>query len=376
MSRAVNATEPQNNEGEFVFPKTIFRGATAAVIVLLGCALGNPSGQRAAERPNILLIIVDDLGYSDLGAYGGEIRTPNIDALAAEGVQFTQFYVQPTCSPTRASLMTGRDPHRVGLGRMFELNALIPERPIPDGHEGTLRLDIETLPARLRDAGYTTVMSGKWHLGLQPEHGPDRRGFDRSFALLDGGSHHFGKAGVLPIFPESQYREDGKPVELPDDFFSSRSFTDKLIEHLGETDDEPFFAYAAYTAPHWPLQVPDRDLDLYKGRYDAGYDVLREERIAGLKRLGLLDTTPAPAWERIPRWENLSPATKRAQARSMELYAAMVENLDRHVGRLIAHLRNTGRLDNTIVIFMSDNGAAAERPRNFRLKTRLSAYDF
>ena len=259
-----------------MFQERVFISLSLALILLLGCELSSPSGERAgADRPNILLIVVDDLGFSDLGAYGGEIRTPSLNALAAEGVQFTQYYVQPTCSPTRAALMSGRDPHRVGLGRMAEFNVLLPGRPIPTGYEGTLHLDVDALPARLRSAGYTTLMSGKWHLGLEPEQGPDQRGFDRSFALLDGGGHHFDATGVMPIFPISQYREDGAPVDLPEDFYSSRSYTDKLIEYLDETENEPFFAYAAYTAPHWPLQVPDRDLDLYAGRYDAGYEALR-----------------------------------------------------------------------------------------------------
>lgn len=333
------------------------------LVLALGCAPHGPSQHtRVGAQPNILLIVADDLGYSDLGVYGGEIRTPNIDALAGQGVQFTQYYVQPTCSPTRAALMSGTDPHRVGLGRMAELNVLRPNRPVPTGYEGTLTLDLAALPERLRDAGYATLMTGKWHLGMETEQGPHARGFDRSFVVLDGGAHHFDESGVLPPFPISQFREDGAPVELPDDFYSTRFYTDKLIEYIDEPRDRPFFAYAAYTSPHWPLQVPDADLDLYKGRYDAGYEALRDERIARQRELGLLDSASAPAWERIPKWDTLPAETKRHESREMELYAAMVENLDRHVGRLIAHLRDTNQLENTIVVFMSDNGAAAEEP--------------
>lgn len=327
----------------------------------------------AADRPNILLILADDLGYSDLGAFGGEIATPNLDTLASSGVQLTSMYAAPTCSPTRSMLMSGSDNHKAGLGTMAEALPHTPFLQGKPGYEGYLNQRSYSIAELLRDGGYRTSMVGKWHLGLAPEQGPDRRGFEKSFTLLEGGGVHFKpKAGSTAIIEQLSYRENGQPVELPENFYSTDFYTDKLIDYLkaGESSGKPFFAYAAYTSPHWPLQAPAAYLDKYQGRYDAGYDAVRLERIQRMKDKGLLAkdfqaAAPLPANPMLPAWDQLSPEQQRIEARKMEVYAAMVDNLDHNIGRVLDYLRQSGQLDNTLVLFMSDNGAAGERHEQF-----------
>lgn len=325
----------------------------------------------AAERPNILLIVADDLGYSDLGAFGGEIDTPNLDQLAASGLLLTNLYAAPTCSPTRAMLMSGTDNHLAGLGTMAE--GLQPFQRGKPGYEGYLNQQAHSIAALMRDGGYRTSMVGKWHLGMAPDQGPDQRGFEQSFTLLEGGGVHF----KPPAAPKSKieqitYRENGQPVELPENFYSTDFYTDKLIGYLqkGQGGGKPFFAYAAYTSPHWPLQAPDAWLDKYQGRYDAGYDQVRDARIERLREKGLLpaDFVAAqrlPVTPNLPGWEQLSAEQRRVEARKMEIYAAMVGNLDHNIGRLIDYLKSSGQYDNTLIVFMSDNGAAGERHEQF-----------
>ncbi|WP_110969503.1 arylsulfatase [Pseudomonas huaxiensis] len=339
------------------------------LLAALACAA--PTFAATAERPNILLIVADDLGYSDLGAFGGEIDTPVLDQLASTGLQLTNMYAAPTCSPTRSMLMSGTDNHLVGLGTMAE--GIQPFQQGKPGYEGYLNQQAHSIAELLRDGGYRTSMVGKWHLGLTPEQGPDRRGFEQSFTLLEGGGVHF-KPPAQPMAKIEQitYRENGKPVELPDDFYSSDFYTDKLIDYLrqGQGSGKPFFAYAAYTSPHWPLQAPDAWRDVYRGRYDEGYDKVREARIERLREKGLLpaDFVAAqrlPVAPNLPGWEQLSADQRRSEARKMEIYAAMVGNLDHNIGRLLDYLKSTGQYDNTLIVFMSDNGAAGERHEQF-----------
>jgi len=310
-------------------------------------------------RPNILLIVADDLGYADLGIYGGDIRTPNIDALAAEGILFTQFHTAPLCAPTRAMLLSGNNNHVAGLGRM---GAGGPIRAYMPGYETHLSNRIAPLPHLLQEAGYHTYATGKWHLGNEAEHSPTAAGFERSFNLMQGGGNHFNAVG----FTEggSLYREDAEEVSWPEGAYSTDLYTEKLINFIdaGRSDGRPFFALAAYTSPHWPLQVPDEDLDLYAGRYETGYDRLREERFESLKQAHIIpeESTLPPRNEDITPWESLTAEQRRVESRKMQLYAAMVENLDRHVGELIGYLKANGLYDNTLVVFMSDNGAAGE----------------
>lgn len=341
------------------------------VVLLTGCTDDGVSStqqqiQGDQTRPNILIIVADDLGYSDLGSFGGEIETPNLDALANAGIRMTNFHVAPTCSPTRAMLLTGVDNHRAGLGNMIE--EIAPNQTGQPGYEGYLNHRVVALPKLLRDAGYKTYMSGKWHLGMTEETSPTARGFDKAFALLQGGASHFDD--MAPIYaedpnnvPKAQYRSNGKLLdELPAEFeFSSQFYVDKLLEYLEEDReaDQPFFAYLSFSAPHWPLQAPENIIDKYDGRYDRGYQALQLERLNKQKALKIVAANAEPAQlevDAVP-WENLSVEAKELSARSMEIYAAMVDNLDAETGRLIAYLKQEDLLDNTLVLFMSDNGA-------------------
>lgn len=319
------------------------------------------AADQSATRPNILLIIADDMGYSDLGSFGGEIATPNLDALALAGVRFSNFLVNPACSPTRATLYTGVDSHLAGLGNMYE--ELSPNQQGQPGYEGHLNARVVSVASLLADSGYRTYLSGKWHLANSPGQGPGSQGFQRSFALNSGGASHF--ADMLPAYhpdPKARaaYTEDDRLLtRLPDDFeYSSQYYADRLLRYLqDDRANKPFFAVLAYTAPHWPLQAPDAAIARYKGRYDAGYDVLYRER---RERVTELDLIPAgvepPRPPKAVPWVDLSERQQREQSRTMEVYAAMIDEMDRHTGRVIDYLKKTGELDNTLVVFMSDNG--------------------
>ncbi|WP_440977781.1 arylsulfatase [Sphingomonas pseudosanguinis] len=314
------------------------------------------------DAPNFLIIVADDLGWSDLGAFGGEIATPNLDALALSGVRFTGFHTAPTCSPTRSMLMSGVDNHEAGLGTMAEL--LGPATRGQPGYEGYLNDRVASIAELLRAGGYATWMAGKWHLGLTPEREPAARGFEHSFALLQGLSNHFGadqdeawtKAGLAP-----SYRDDGKPAALPKGQYSADYFADRLIGYLDASakaaDRRPFFAYLPFTTPHWPLQAPAETIAKYKGRYDAGYEALRAERLARQKALGLVPADAVPHSLELARpWASLNADERAVEARKMEVYAAMVDRMDQNVGRVIAALKAQGRYDNTIILFFADNG--------------------
>ncbi|WAC89159.1 arylsulfatase [Mycobacterium sp. Aquia_213] len=314
------------------------------------------------KRPNFLVILADDLGFSDIGAFGSEIETPNLDRLAHAGIRLTDFHSAPACSPTRAMLLTGTDHHVAGIGTMLEV--AVPGFQGAPGYEGYLNDRVVALPELLRDGGYLTLMSGKWHLGHTIERSPWARGFERSFALLPAGASHYGGAagrGFSPV--PTLYTEDDQFVTVGEDFYSSDSYTDTLLGYFrerAEDDDRPFFAYLPFQAPHWPLQAPDESVAKYRGRYDAGPDALREERLAALKRLGLCapDVEPHPVVaDGAPEWADMTDEERAISARSMEVYAGMVDRMDWNIGRVIDYLAETGELDNTVVMFMSDNGA-------------------
>jgi arylsulfatase len=314
--------------------------------------------------PSILLIVADDLGYSDLSCFGGEINTPHIDALAARGLRATNFYVAPSCSPSRSMLMTGTDSHIAGLGNMAEWTG--PTQRGQTGYEGHLNDQVVTVASLLREAGYHTYMAAKWHLGEQPIQWPSQRGFERDFSLLQGAGSHWGDMlGLLPSEPRVSFTRNGQLVkELPEDYYSSKYFTDFMIESIDEngSDGKPFFAYLGYQAPHGPLAVPDGWRDKYRGNYDKGYDAIRTQRLERQKDLGIVgrDVVTFPRLPNIPAWEQLTAPQQRLEARKMELYAAMIEYMDNQIGRLIDHLKNTGKYDNTLIVFISDNGAAGE----------------
>jgi arylsulfatase len=313
------------------------------------------------NRPNLLLIVADDLGYSDLGSYGGEINTPVLDQLAQQGVRYTNFYVSPTCSVTRSMLLTGTDNHIAGLGSMGEL--LAPNQIGKPGYEGVLNQRVVTVASLLRDNGYHTYMAGKWHLGLKPDQIPRARGFERDFSLLVGGGSHFDDQWNLEWqIPKAPYTEDGRPLEkLPKGFYSTKHYTDKTIQFIeeGRGDGKPFFAYLTFTAPHGPLHLPDDWLRRYKNRYDEGWDGIREQRLARMQELGIVDkgVNAADRLYFLPRSTALTPAVRVMLGRKMELYAGMVEYMDDQIGRVFDYLQQIGEYDNTVVIFISDNGA-------------------
>ncbi|AMQ88882.1 arylsulfatase [Marinobacter sp. LQ44] len=334
----------------------------------LGLALGlvaasTLASANQAEKPNFLLIIADDLGYSDIGAFGGEIETPSLDALANEGIRMTNFHTAPTCSPTRSMLFSGTDNHRAGIGNMAEL--LTPEQKGQPGYEGHLNDLVVTLPEVLRDNGYHTSTTGKWHLGRTEALSPNARGFDESWVLVQGGASHFddGRA-IIGVDPKAIYLENGKQVEAPNGFFSSDFYADKAIEYVNAAGDKPFFHVLSFTAPHWPLQAPDSYIRKYEGRYDEGYEAIRQQRLGKMKDMGLVGYELAAnvPFDQLPTWDELTDEQRKIEARKMEIYAAMVDNMDENIGRVIAHLEKAGKLDNTVVMFMSDNGADGNSP--------------
>lgn len=332
----------------------------AAALLALGPAAA--ANAESDSRPNIVLILADDLGFSDLGVYGGEIRTPNLDALAQEGIRLTNYHTGATCGPTRAMLMTGVDHHRAGLGINAAALRRMPELRKRPGYEGLLNDSVVTVASVLRDAGYHTFMTGKWDLGSKPGKLPTDRGFDRFFGLPAGGASHFSDAiGMFSPAPDAAYYEGDRRIErLPDDFYTSAAYTDRLLGFIDErpADGKPYFAYLAFTAPHWPLQVPDDWIERYRGDYDEGWHVIRQRRFERQIELGLLPAgSELPAQNHaVPDWESLSPVQRQVERKRMEIYASMVELMDLHIGRLIdAVSTNTER--ETIVIFLSDNGS-------------------
>jgi len=335
--------------------------------LLVSTAFISVSEAAESKRPNFLLIVADDMGYSDLGSYGGEINTPVLDNLAKEGVRYTNFYVSPTCSVTRSMLLSGTDNHIAGLGNMNELKA--PNQVGQPGYEGVLNKRVATVASLLQDSGYHTYMVGKWHLGMKPDQIPHARGFERDFSTLVGGGSHFDDGWNIEWqIPKMPYTEDGRPVKkLPKGFYSSKHYTDKTIQFIkeGRGDGKPFFAYMAFTAPHGPLQVPNDWLRRYKNRYDAGWDEIRKQRIARMEELGIIDkgVNTADRLFFLPRSSGLMPAARVMQGRSMEIYASMVEYMDDQIGRVFDYLKEIGEYDNTVIIFISDNGAEGNNLR-------------
>lgn len=344
----------------------------------------------APKRPNFLVIVADDLGFSDIGAFGGEINTPNLDKLAGNGIRFTDFHAAAACSPSRAMIMTGTDHHIAGLGNLIEWTNIsgqndpngtmstAVQRGMP-GYEGYLNERVVAVPEILRDAGYETLMAGKWHLGLTPEHSPKARGFERSFAHLPACSNHYAYEPQMegqdetPDFMTMSFialhSDDGKYVKkLPDGWYSSNGYGDKMLQYLKErqekkskdTEEKPFFGYLPFTAPHWPLQAPPEYVKKYRGVYDDGPDALRLKRLENLKKLGMVPKHVEPhpvVADEVKEWADMSDEERANSCRAMEVFAAMVECIDTNVGKVVDYLEETGELDNTFVCFLSDNGA-------------------
>jgi arylsulfatase len=327
-----------------------------------------------------LVIVADDMGYSDIGAFGGEIVTPTLDRLASEGLRLTNFHVLPSCSPTRSVLLSGMDNHLAGIGTMGELRTT--EMEGYPGYAGYLNFEVAALPEVLQAGGYHTYMAGKWHLGDEKETTPHARGFEETFALLPGGGSHWNdRKPVSP--PETMiYSRNGKVVQsLPDDFYSTRYYTDVLLEFLegNRGDGKPFFAYLSYTAPHDPLHAPRNYIEKYKGAYDLGWDELRQQRLQALKGLGIIqaDAIPFPRLPSVPAWSEMSAHERDEAARDMEVYAAMVDYMDEQILRIFDYLKETGEYDNTMILFLSDNGANGALPTVYPGQTEeyLSSFD-
>lgn len=327
------------------------------IFLLLGCHQQQSTDKEGTRHPNILLLVADDLGYSDLGSYGSNIDTPNLDQLAGDGLRLSRFHTAPLCAPSRAMLLSGNDNHVAGMGSQFRDTDFW-------GYEGHLTDRIATIPQLLRQAGYHTYITGKWHLGGKESQLPPSKGFDRSFVLHQGAANHYNNTGLSQSFRTADYSVDGQPVSWPEGEYSTQVYTDSLIKYIKENKDSgsPFFAYAAYTSPHWPLQVDESFWQKYEGDFDQGYKKLREQRLASLKEAGMVaeDQKLPPLHEKVRPWDKLSPREKKREARKMELYAGMVDNLDHHIGRVIQMLKDIGEYKNTVIVFMSDNGAAGE----------------
>jgi arylsulfatase len=344
------------------------------------------AGWRAAAaenpeppRPNIVVILADDLGFSDVSCYGSEIETPNIDRLAQNGVRFREFYNNGRCCPSRASLMTGRYPHQVGVGAMIDGYAKwIRDAADRASYDDHLSVDSPTIAELLRSAGYRTLMCGKWHLGDRPAEWPVRRGFDRSFALIPGAMNYWG--GEL-IGPRAPMALDDQPFTPPQDgFFATDAFTDRAIEFLAEPQQQskPFFLYLAYNAPHWPLHAPPEDIEQHRGKYDTSWQRVREARFDRMVKLSVIGKSVEMApMDRgsVKAWDELSGARRRQWSRRMEIFAAQVTRLDNNIGRVLAELERQGVADNTLVMVLSDNGGAPEDPHRGQPGAELGSRD-
>lgn len=317
---------------------------------LAGCASPNPE-TTAHERPNIVIIMADDMGFSDIGAYGSEIETPNLDYLAANGLRFTQFYNTARCCPTRAALLTGVYQHQAGVGQM------VSDLGHP-AYQGYLNKHCVTIAEALKPAGYTTMMSGKWHVGEDRPHWPVDRGFDEYFGLISGGSNYFKLDGAR------QMALGNEPWTPPDDgsFYMTDAFADHAVDFIDKhsEEDDPFFLYLPFTAPHWPLHAKPDDIAKYKGKYSMGWDELRKQRYAREKEIGLIDEDweLSPRDPDVPAWEDVDD--KPLWERRMEVYAAMVDCMDQGIGRVVDKIRDIGQLDNTLIMFLADNGGSHE----------------
>jgi arylsulfatase len=350
-----NTSRETTGEHGFTQIRRVLQGSLISVIALLSAI----ASFAASTRPNILLIMSDDMGFSDIGCYGGSIHTPNLDALASEGIRFTQFYNVGRCCPTRASLLTGLYPHEAGVGHMTRDAG-------HDGYRGQLNHESVTIAEVLHAAGYRTYMAGKWHVTrFENANAPDKsswpvqRGFEKFYGTIRGGGSFYDPTGLCRqntfITPQND------PEYKPERFYYTEAISDNAIrflkQHQEESPKKPFFMYVAYTAAHWPMHALERDIAKYKGKYDGGYEPERKARFERLKQLGIVDAS----WDLSPQageWDKVG--NKSWEARCMEVYSAMVDNMDQGVGRIVEQLRQTGQLDNTLIFFLQDNGGCAE----------------
>jgi len=330
--------------------RSLLRAACASAACAALPAMA-PAGE--ARRPNILLIMADDMGFSDIGCYGSEIATPNLDRLAYDGLRCTHFYNTGRCCPTRASLLTGLYPHQTGVGHMVE------NRGHPS-YQGYLNDSCVTIAEAIRPAGYHALMVGKWHVGEKRGCWPFDRGFEHYYGLVSGGSNYFRKD------PNRIFAEDDREIDPTggEGYYLTDDFTRAAVQYIDQyaRKPEPFFMYVAYTAPHWPLHARPEDIARYKGRYMVGWDEIRRRRLARQFELGIIDrpTALTPRDPKAPAWDTLSQEQKELADLKMAVYAAQIECMDRGIGRMVEMLKKTGAFDNTLIIFLSDNGGCAE----------------
>lgn len=344
------------------------RTAIMSLAAMLAAAPVQAQPVSAPSRhPNIVILLADDWGFSDVGAFGAEFATPNIDALAQAGMRFSNFHVAGSCSPTRAMLQTGVMNHRNGLGNMPET--------IPDEHRGKPGYDtvmnhrVVTIAQLLRAAGYRTYLTGKWHLGSDPTRLPTARGYDRAFSLADAGADNFEQRPIEGMYDKANWTENGRPATLPKDYYSSRFVVQRMIDYIeaDRASGKPFLASVNFLANHIPVQAPDSDIARYAAMYQGGWTALREARAKRAAALGIMPAgVPMVTMPTTPDWKKLDGDERAAAVRVMQAYGGMATAMDREVGRLVAHLKATGDYDNTIFVFLSDNGAEPTNPFNSR----------
>jgi len=343
-----------NSRREFL--KILGIGAAGASLFpnFINCA-------KKEQKPNIILILADDMGFSDLGCYGAEINTPNLDKLANQGVRFRQFYNNARCCPSRAALLTGLYPHQAGVGGMTDTDVDIPE------YQGYFKENTITLANLLKEAGYSTYMSGKWHVGEEPENWPLNYGFDSCFAFINGAASYYDfkpyRNEKWPPGNDIKLVNDNQVVNSKyKDSYATDLYTDKAIDYIkSHNADNPFFLYLGYTAPHWPLHALPEDIKKYEGVYDEGWDKIRKKRFEKLQDLGIISkqTQLSDKFTEDRSWETLSREEKKKEARLMEVYAAMIDRMDQNIGRLLEQLKKKNEFDNTVIMFLSDNGACS-----------------
>lgn len=335
----------------------------------ISCSRQDSSGDQKlkGQRPNIVLIMADDMGYSDLGSYGGEINTPNLDKLAENGLRYTNFYNAARCSPTRASLLTGLYPHQAGVAKLVYRNN-------GGAYQGYLNKQSVTLAEVLNKAGYKTMMSGKWHVGHKERaHWPVNRGFDRFYGIHIHVDSYYKVLNCCSVYLDG--KEHIAPTKDPQnslhpekDWYTTDAFTDYGIHFLNEEvrdqqSDQPFFLYMAYNSPHWPLEAPDEDIKKYRGDYMEGWDKLRKEKFKRMKKMGLLKPEAELSPTNNPKWDNLDMQTRRELDFRRAIYAAQIDRMDQNIGRLVDHLKEINEFENTLILFLSDNGSSGEPAR-------------
>ena len=340
----------------------IFRSLPLAGALLLGAAV---AVAVEGPRPNIVFVLADDVGFTDIEPYGSEIRTPTLRALAEEGLRFSNFHTAANCAPSRAMLLTGVNNHLAGVPNIPEL--LTPVQRQAENYQGVLSHRVVTVASLLEASGYHTYLAGKWHLGSAPDQRPSARGFQRTFALMDSGADNWEQRPYLAIYDEANWFADGERTSLPEDFYSSEFLVDKTLEFIedGLGDGQPFFAYLPFQAVHLPVQAPREYTERYLGTYDGGWDALRETRREGAQAWGVIPPeAPMVRMESTADWDALDGERQRFEAKRMAVYAGMLEAMDFHLGRLVAFLKARGLYENTIFVFTSDNGPEMRGPSN------------